>query len=173
MIRRLLVLVLAGALAIAAAGARRAAADILVPMDLSQSDHLKAYGLAYWVLARGQTMDWLLNYRGGSFLLPDGAAVERQARLMGVTYEKVGTGEVNAIYAEIESSNMEVVKLETAPRVAIYAPPNFEPWDDAVTLALTYAEIEYAKIYDEEVLGGELDVIFNQLLATLDAWKLP
>ena len=158
MVRRLgLVLVLAAGLALAAGGARRAAADILVPMDLSQTDHLKAYGLAYWVLARGETMEWLLNYRGGSFLLPDGAPVERQARLMGVSYEKVSTGQVNTIYGEIESGNMEVVKLETAPRVAIYAPPNFEPWDDAVTLALTYAEIEYAKIYDEEVLGGELD----------------
>jgi hypothetical protein len=132
-------------------------AGILVPMDLTQTDHLKAYGLAYWVLARGETVEWLLNYRGGSFLLPDGSAVERQARVMDVKIESVGDGEVAAIAAEIQSSNMEMVKLETAPRVAIYAPPGFEPWDDAVTLALTYAEIEYTTIYDPEVLAGDLE----------------
>jgi hypothetical protein len=126
-------------------------------MDLGQADHLKAYGLAYWVLARGERVEWLLNYRGGSFLLPDGGSVERQARILGVRVEPVDEGGVTAIYNQIEAANMEVVLLETAPRVAIYAPPGFEPWDDAVTLALTYAEIEYTTIYDDEVLGGELD----------------
>lgn len=139
------------------AGPGRAGANLLVPMDLAQTDHLKAYGLAYWVLERGETVEWLLNYRGGSFLLPGGEPVERQARILGVRLEPAGAGEAAAIHSEIEASNMEVVLLETPPRVAIYAPPGFEPWDDAVTLALTYAEIEYTVIYDEEVLAGDLD----------------
>ncbi len=142
---------------LALAGAGRARADLLVPMDLAQTDHLKAYGLAYCVLERGETVEWLLNYRGGSFLLPAGEPVERQARLLGVRLEAAGAGDIAAIHAEIEDSNMEVVLLEKAPRVAIYAPPGFEPWDDAVTLALNYAEIPYAVIYDEEVLAGDLD----------------
>jgi hypothetical protein len=134
-----------------------AGADLLVPMDLAQTDHLKAYGLAYWALERGESVEWLLNYRGGSFLLPDGESVIRQARVMGVHVEPVGAGDVAQIHTEIEASNMEVVLLETAPRVAIYAPPGFEPWDDAVSLALAYAEIEYTVIFDEEVLAGDLD----------------
>ncbi|MGD8396867.1 MAG: asparagine synthetase B [Candidatus Eiseniibacteriota bacterium] len=134
-----------------------AAARILVPMDLVQTDHLKAYGLAYWVLERGQTAEWLLNYRGGSFLLPDSERTERKARLMGVTLERVSGDQVGQIYATIEAGNMEVVLLETPPRVAIYTPPSSEPWDDAVTLALEYAEIEYTTLYDDEVLAGELD----------------
>ncbi len=149
-------LALVSAVTLLFAAARPAAARYLVPMDLSQTDHLKAYGLAYWVLERGEKVEWLLNYRGGSFLLPDGAPIEQKARLMGVDIENVGS-ETSSIYSTIESENMEVVLLETAPRVAIYAPPNFEPWDDAVALALTYAEIHYTVIYDREVLAGELD----------------
>ncbi|HWN81295.1 MAG TPA: hypothetical protein VNM87_04310 [Candidatus Udaeobacter sp.] len=147
-------------LALAVAGviaAGPAEAAILVPMDLTQSDHLKAYGLAYFVLQRGETVEWLLNYRGGSFLLPDDAAIQNQGRAMGVLMESASAGDVAAITAEIQGANMDIVKLETAPRVAIYAPPGFEPWDDAVTLALQYAEIEYTTIYDEEVLAGDLE----------------
>jgi len=139
------------------AGAQPAAARLLVPMDLAQTDHLKAYGLAYWTLARGETVEWLLNYRGGSFMLPDGEPIERQARIMGVRAETISANQASAIYTTIEAENMEVVLLETAPRVAIYAPPGFEPWDDAVALALAYAEIRYKTLYDEEVLAGELD----------------
>jgi hypothetical protein len=148
---------LALALIVATAIAMPVSAAILVPMDLTQSDHLKAYGLAYWVLARGETVEWLLNYRGGSFLLPDGAAIQNQGRALGVLMEAASDGDVAAITAEIQGANMDIVKLETAPRVAIYAPPGFEPWDDAVTLALQYAEIEYTTIYDEEVLAGDLE----------------
>ena len=145
------------ALVLAAVVAHPAGAAILVPMDLTQTDHLKAYGLAYWVLARGETVEWLLNYPGGSFPLPEGPATERQARAMGVEMQAVSDGDIAAITAEIQAANMEMVKLETAPRVAIYAPPGFEPWDDAVTLALQYAEIEYTTIYDQEVLAGDLE----------------
>ncbi|MFH1068285.1 MAG: asparagine synthetase B, partial [Candidatus Glassbacteria bacterium] len=132
-------------------------ADLLVPMDLSQSDHLKAYGLAYKVLKAGLNVEWLLNYRGGSFLFADNEIIQRQARLMGVSYEVVNAAQVAIIHAEIEQENMEVVLLEKAPRVAIYTPPNKSPWDDAVTLALTYAEVDYDKIWDAEVLDGRLD----------------
>lgn len=138
-------------------GAGVAQARLLVPMDLVQNDHLKAYGLAYWVLERGQTVEWLLNYRGGAFLLPDSDRTERKARLMGVNLERLAATQVEEIYTTIEASNMEVVLLETAPRVAIYTPPTSEPWDDAVTLALTYAEIDYTTLYDQEVLAGALD----------------
>ncbi|HLA40552.1 MAG TPA: asparagine synthetase B [Candidatus Glassbacteria bacterium] len=131
-------------------------ADILVPMDLSQTDHLKAYGLAYKVLKAGVNVEWLLNYRGGSFLFAQNDAFLRQARLMGVSYELVDPGQAVAIHAQIEQENMEVVLLEKAPRVAIYTPPNKSPWDDAVTLALTYAEVDYDTIWDQEVLEGRL-----------------
>lgn len=128
----------------------------LIPMDLTQTNHLKAYGLAYWALQQGDRVEWLLNYRGGSFLMSESPAVEREARIRGVTYQGVDDGTVGAIYQEIETSNMEIVLLEKAPKVAVYIPPNFVPWDDAVTLALTYAEIPYTQVWDEEVLRGEL-----------------
>jgi hypothetical protein len=147
---------LAGAIATLLAGTP-AQARVLVPMDLSQTDHLRAYGLAYWVLQRGETVEWLLNYRGGAFFMPDSPDIDRRARILGVSVESAGPDQASAIYSKIEADNMEVVLLETAPRVAIYAPPTFEPWDDAVSLALTYAEIPYTVIYDEEVLAGELD----------------
>ena len=132
-------------------------AEVLVPMDLSQADHLKAYGLAFKVLKTGETVEWLLNYRGGSFLLPDTEQFVRQARLMGVTYELLGPGQVAQVHGRIEQENMEVVLLEKAPRVAIYTPPNKSPWDDAVTLALTYAEIDYETVWDGEVMTGRLE----------------
>lgn len=132
-------------------------ADILVPMDLSQSDHLKAYGLAYKVLKAGVNVEWLLNYRGGSFLFEEHEAFINQARLMGVSFQRVGPDQVISIHQQIEDSNMEVMLLEKAPRVAIYTPPNVPPWDDAVTLALTYAEVDYETVWDEEVLKGGLE----------------
>ena len=141
-------------LAVALAGP--ASARLLIPMDLSQTDHLKAYGVAYHVLQRGQDVEWLLNYRGGSFLLDDDPAIRRDCALSGVAVEQKSGSELVAIYDEIERNNMEVVLLEKAPHVAVYVPPTNDPWDDAVTLALEYADIPYDKIWDEEVLAGDL-----------------
>ncbi len=129
---------------------------LLAPMDGAQSNHLRAYGLAYWVLEQGERVEWLLNYRAGSFLLPEGPAVRREAALRGVTVESLGESRLAAIRAEISGSNMEAVILEKAPRIAVYTPPGSRPWDDAVTLALTYAGIAYDELWDPEVLGGEL-----------------
>ena len=133
-------------------------AKLLIPMDLTQADHLKAYGAAYHALQRGEKVEWLLNYRGGSFLLEDTPEAQRDCIVMGVTSEAAGGAAASAIYDEIERSNMEVVLLEKAPRVAIYAPPNSKnlPWDDAVNLALTYAEIPFDVIWDPEILDGRI-----------------
>lgn len=130
--------------------------SLLIPMDLSQSDHLKAYGVAYWTLSRGINVEWLLNYRGGSFLTAYFPELENECLIRGVRCEKINSVAVNQIYATIEEENMERVLLEKAPKIAVYTPPNRQPWDDAVTLALTYAEIPYDKVYDEEVLAGKL-----------------
>jgi hypothetical protein len=132
--------------------------DILVPMDSRQTDHLKAYGVAYWVLQRGQDIDWLLNYRGGSFLTAASPDLEAELQIRNVYFEKISGSTVNQILAEIadESANMDVVRLEKAPRIAVYAPDQTLPWDDAVLLALTYAEVPYEMIYDDEVLSGKL-----------------
>ena len=132
------------------------AQSLLIPMDLSQADHLKAYGVAYWTLEQGVNVEWLLNYRSGSFLAPATGALERLCRLRGVTYELKSASEVASIYGDIERNNMERILLEKAPEIAVYVPPNFQPWDDAVTLALEYAEIPYDRVFDEEVLGGKL-----------------
>jgi len=140
-----------------AAPAAAQADRILIPMDLKQTDHLKAYGVAYWTLTQGLNVDWLLNYRGGSFLCPAAPAIAETCVVRGVVYQTISEPEANAIYTEIERENMEVVLLEKAPSIAIYAPPNKQPWDDAVMLALTYAQIPYATLWDEEVLGGELE----------------
>jgi hypothetical protein len=142
-------------LALLTAGAAQAQ-HLLAPMDAGQSNHLKAYGLAYWVLQRGERVEWLLNYRAGSFLLPDAPEVRREAALRGVSLEPTGSGGLSAIRAEIAASNMESVILEKAPRIAVYATPSARPWDDAVTLALTYAGIEYEQLWDLEVIGDEL-----------------
>ena len=131
-------------------------AKLLVPMDDAQANHLKAYGLTYWVLQRGQKCEWLLNYRGGSFLLPEDAAIEREANIRGVTSRPLSGADEAQIRASIADENMESVTLEKAPKVAVYIPANTPPWDDAVTLALQYADIPYAKVWDEEVLRGEL-----------------
>jgi hypothetical protein len=129
---------------------------LLVPMDLDQSDHLKAYGLAYHALQQGDDVRWLLNYRGGSFLLPDRPGYAMEAQVRNVRVERVDGSGISAILKEIEVGNMEVILLEKAPDVAIYAPPNKQPWDDAVMMALDYAGIPYTIVYDQEVLGGEL-----------------
>lgn len=132
------------------------AQNLLIPMDLTQTDHLKAYGVAYWTLEQGVNVDWLLNYRGGSFLIAASSPLERLCRLRGVSYEIIGAAETANIYGKIEQENMEQILLEKAPLVGVYVPPNFQPWDDAVTLVLEYAEIPYDKLFDEEVLGGKL-----------------
>jgi hypothetical protein len=132
-------------------------AEWLVPMDRSQTDHLKAYGAAYWAVDHGFVVEWLLNYRGGSFLFPQDESVARQCRIMGVSFETVTGSGVADLYQTIESNNMDRVRLEKAPRIAIYTPPNKKPWDDAVTLALTYAEIPYETLWDKSVLTGGLE----------------
>jgi len=139
-----------------ALGRHDVVASLLIPMDDSQSDHLKAYGLAYRVIGAGLKAEWLLNYQGGAFLLPDGDAIRRDAALNGVRADPVDGARVTAIRGEIESNNMDAVPLEKAPKVAVYAPPNAAPWDDAVTMALQYAGIPFTKIWDPEVLTGHL-----------------
>ncbi|HTS00376.1 MAG TPA: asparagine synthetase B [Bacteroidota bacterium] len=131
---------------------------ILIPMDLSQTDHLKAYGIAYRALARGLQIDWLLNYRGGSFMMDEHDFVVSECLARGVSFVRESAPEASAIYAEVqrEDNNMDVERLEKAPRVAVYLPPGFQPWDDAVTLALDYAGISYDRLWDDEVLAGKL-----------------
>lgn len=130
---------------------------LLVPMDRTQQNHLKAYGLTYWALEAGYKGEWLLNYRGGSFLLPDEEDVRREAALRGVSVRAMGVADEARMRAQLEDSNMESVVLEKAPKVAIYTPPNSTPWDDAVTMALEYAGIEYDEIWDPDVLGENLN----------------
>ncbi len=134
------------------------AASILIPMDEDQKNHLKAYGITFWVLKNGLEADWLLNYRGGSFLMQYSQSIENECKIRGVSYEVLADAKVNTILNEITdpSVNMELVKLEKAPKIAVYSPKNKLPWDDAVTLVLTYAEIPYDILYDDEVLKGEL-----------------
>jgi hypothetical protein len=134
------------------------AARLLIPMDQNQRDHLKAYGIAYWAISRSMDAQWLLNYRGGSFAMPQVQALEAECRLRGVTYEVLAENTYSGLLQEVADPavNMEVVKLEKAPRIAVYTPPTKQPWDDAVTMALTYAEIPYDKVYDPQVLDGQL-----------------
>jgi len=131
---------------------------ILIPMDYAQSDHLKAYGVAYWVLTYQVNVDWLLNYRGGSFMFQHTPTFEQELQIRGIKYEKISDGQATEILAYVSSDdvNMDAVKLEKAPKIAVYTPKNKQPWDDAVTLALTYAEIPYEKVYDGDVLDGKL-----------------
>ncbi|TAL67397.1 MAG: asparagine synthetase B [Bacteroidetes bacterium] len=135
------------------------AQKLFIPMDLSQTDHLKAYGIAYWILKQGQPVDWLLNYRGGSFMADYSELFASECRIRGVSFEQLDGAEAAKIYSEVQSENVneDVVKLEKPPRIAVYAPPGSQPWDDAVRLALDYAEIEHDIIWDEEVLGGKLE----------------
>lgn len=146
------------ALAFWLGGARVSAQMLLVPMDQTQTDHLKAYGVAYWILAQQIEVDWLLNYRGGSFGFRYAPTFERELIARNVRYEKVADGAYNSIIAQLssESTNMDAVKLEKAPKIAVYTPASAQPWDDAVTLVLTYAEIPYDKIYDSEILSDTL-----------------
>lgn len=129
---------------------------LLVPMDETQSDHLKAYGVTFRVLERAQQAEWFLNYRGGSFLLPADSATQRDALLAGVRTEPVDQAALAEIRGTIAQQNMDAVPLEKAPRVAVYAPPNAAPWDDAVTMAMQYAGIAFEKIWDVEVVGDSL-----------------
>ena len=132
------------------------AQHLLVPMDDDQADHLKAYGLTYNALKDGAKAEWLLNYRGGSFLLPDTPEMRRRAGLAGVTVVPVDDGTLAGIRGEMASGNMDAIPLEKAPKIAVYTPPNTPPWDDAVTLALQYAGIPYTAVWDEEVERGDL-----------------
>ena len=135
------------------------ASVILIPMDAeTQKNHLKAYGITYWVLTKQQKVQWLLNYRGGSFLLPDGDAIRKECTIRGVSFEILSDGKANSILQEIASpsQNQEAVILEKAPKIAVYSPKSKQPWDDAVTMVLTYAEIPYVTVYDEEVLEDKL-----------------
>lgn len=134
------------------------AAFILIPMDNAQKNHLKAYGIAYLALTKDIPLDWLLNYRGGSFALPQNSILEKECLIRNVSYEVIPDAKMSSILNEISNPevNMDAVRLEKAPKVAVYSPKSKLPWDDAVTLALTYAEIPYDVIYDEEILEGNL-----------------
>lgn len=131
---------------------------ILLPMDNDQGNHLKAYGIAYWVIQQGVEVDWLLNYRGGSFAFPYNRLFETECVIRGVSYAVLPTGQYNSVLAQIADpeANMDMVKLEKEPKIAVYSPKNKQPWDDAVTLVLTYAEIPYDVIYDDEVMSDKL-----------------
>ena len=126
-------------------------------MDQTQKNHLKAYGTAFWTLNNGINVEWILNYRGGSFMVDSYPEVEKECRIRGVSYDIIGAEQTLIIYNEVEVNNMDVVLLEKAPKIAIYSPPNKQPWDDAVTLALTYAEVPYKTLWDEEVFNGGLE----------------
>ncbi len=134
------------------------AAWLLIPMDNTQTNHLKAYGIAFWVLEKEVTIEWLLNYRGGSYLMPYYQEIQQECTVRDVSSQVITDVQANAIRQEIAKPdvNMDVIELQKAPRVAVYSPKNKQPWDDAVTLALTYAEIPYDVVYDEEVMSGML-----------------
>jgi len=131
------------------------AQDLLVPMDGGQTDHLRAYGVMYWALSQGMQVDWLLNYRGGAFLAPDGPGLAAELRNRGVSYEQVRGAAIRA-EVDVEGANTHAVRLEKAPKVAVYAPEQTLPWDDAVLLVLNYAGIPYEQIYDDDILDGRL-----------------
>ena len=130
---------------------------ILIPMDQVQNDHLKAYGIAYFTLTNNITIEWLLNYRGGSFLIDASQSIQSECRIRGVTFEIINPNILINIYSKIDQNNMDIVLLEKKPKIAIYTPPNKQPWDDAVTLALTYAEVDYETLWDEQVHLGKLN----------------
>lgn len=139
--------------------ARTFASQILIPMDETQKNHLKAYGIAYWVLKSYDTeVEWLLNYRGGAFMFIQNQRFENELVIRGVSYEVISDGQASQIRSELSSPevNMDVVKLQKPPKVAVYSPKTAQPWDDAVTLAMTYAEIPYDLIYDEDVMNSKL-----------------
>jgi len=134
------------------------ASQILIQMDNTQRNHLKAYGVAYWSLERAVDVKWLLNYRGGSFMTAYVKEIENECLVRGVSFEIIADSKAAAIEDEISSpsQNMDVVLLQKAPKIAVYTPSNKQPWDDAVTMVLNYAEIPYDKIYDDEIIAGKL-----------------
>ncbi|MFA7287880.1 MAG: asparagine synthetase B [Melioribacteraceae bacterium] len=140
------------------AGIISAQPKILIYMDLTQTDHLKAYGITFNALVDGGKADWLLNYRGGSFMLDYSDQLAMKCRIKGVAFETLSQQQAAQIYAEVQSeeNNMDVARLEIAPKIAVFVPPGFQPWDDAVTLALQYAEVKYDKIWIEDILRGDL-----------------
>lgn len=132
---------------------------LLIPMDESQKNHLKAYGISYWILKNFEMeMDWLLNYRGGSFMVAYNQSFATEMTVRGVSFEVISEGQAGQILSEISAPdvNMDAVKLQKAPKIAVYSPKSKLPWDDAVTLVLTYAEIPYDVVYDDEVLSSKL-----------------
>jgi len=131
---------------------------LFIPMDTKQANHLKAYGIAFWVLKSENEVDWLLNYRGGSFMCKYNARIQNEMVVRGVSFDIISDAEANSIITEISSpaANYDIMKLEKCPRIAVYSPKSKQPWDDAVTLVLTYAEIPYDIIFDDEVLDGML-----------------
>tara|TARA_S200000501_G_scaffold193006_1_gene181809 strand:- start:907 stop:2169 length:1263 start_codon:yes stop_codon:yes gene_type:complete len=133
-------------------------AFLLLPMDASQTNHLKAYGITYWSLTKEVPVDWLLNYRGGSFLIPQSPLIQNECMIRNVSFEIISDAQVNQLFEEIASpsSNMDVMKLEQYPKIAVYSPKSKQPWDDAVTLVLSYAEIPYKVIFDDEIMYNEL-----------------
>jgi hypothetical protein len=135
------------------------AAYLLIPMDINQTNHLKAYGIAYWTLERGLTIEWLLNYQGGSFLIPMNPEVQQECLIRNVKSEVISDARRNLILNDISrpDNNSDAVKLEKAPKMAVYAPEGKQPWDDAVMMALEYAEIPYERIYDGEIIEGKLE----------------
>jgi hypothetical protein len=134
------------------------AAFILIPMDERQVNHLKAYGITYWALDQGVEVKWLLNYRGGSFLIQQQQIIASECTVRGVSFEIIADGQANNLLAEIarEDVNQDAISMQKAPKIAVYSPPNKQPWDDAVTLVLTYAEIKFDVIYDEDILNGKI-----------------
>ena len=135
-----------------------AQSKILIYMDLKQTDHLRAYGITYRALAEGIKADWLLNYRGGSFMLDYSNKIANQCRVEGVAFDLLSASDAAQIYSLVQSDdkNMDVVRLEKAPKIAVFVPPGFQPWDDAVTMVLEYAKIPYTKIWNDEILRGDL-----------------
>lgn len=134
------------------------AAQVLIPMDNTQKNHLKAYGIAYWVLQNDVEVQWLLNYRGGSFMIQHSKSIENECIVRGVSFEMVADARASQILQEIADPevNMDAIKLEKAPKIAVYSPKSMQPWDDAVTLVLTYSEIPYDVLYDDEIILGKL-----------------
>ena len=132
---------------------------LLIYMDMKQTNDLKAYGVAYYALQHGVEVDWLLNYRGGSFMMDYSGDIATQCMIRGVAFDKLSAADAAQIYALIQSpdENMDVVRLEKAPKIAVYIPPNYRPWDDAVTLALQYAQIPYTQVWDRQVLDGDIN----------------
>ncbi|MES2388299.1 MAG: asparagine synthetase B [Bacteroidota bacterium] len=156
--KRILYAVLSFLLLACGISAQVRAATLLIPMDKSQTNHLKAYGIAYWVLGKDIEVDWLLNYRGGAFMFKHSTTFENELVVRGVSYELISDGQAGQILQEIAAPdvNMDVMKLEKPPTIAVYSPKTKQPWDDAVTLVMTYAEIPYTVVFDDEILNDKL-----------------